>query len=408
MNSKVKSTKLGICILAHHKPWLIMSSLVSLAMQTDNDFDIHIIYIKGNGENRSKESYQEFYEISDKINEHNIHLSEDDNRILNIVNKTNYQITYHEFSNDHGLDTGAWYKFIQKGVWKGYNHSFFLMEGFVFTSSHVLASIKALIKNQKIDFISSGHEKRTMSRALLENLFTMPGKTYGMNLYHQKIINKIFRRFCQDKKFSKLYREWNKDSVSATFYCTPSSVYSFVDKLRFFLINLLKRKVICNPTGKFVLENPNRKCHSYKKIGECHTLINGVNFHVENSPYYYGCSCQHLFSNRFLKSMDDKYKEGDFWGVADLPFSATPLEPLWGMLPAWLGYKKWFFDGIHRPRKNFITYKREDDVEGMCHYLNIYYKGKLIVEPNGDFIRIKWLAKDYQYLRSLLGSDFFT
>ena len=43
--------KYAICILAHHKPWLIMSSLVSLAMQDvdPKDYDLHIIYIKGNG-----------------------------------------------------------------------------------------------------------------------------------------------------------------------------------------------------------------------------------------------------------------------------------------------------------------------------------------------------------------------
>ena len=56
--------KLAICILAHHKPWLIMSSLISLAMQKNNNYDLHIIYIRGNGECRDFDGYKEFYEAN--------------------------------------------------------------------------------------------------------------------------------------------------------------------------------------------------------------------------------------------------------------------------------------------------------------------------------------------------------
>ena len=77
--------KLSICILAHHKPWLMMSSLVSLAMQSDHDFDVHVIYIKGNGDNREKKSYKEFYEILDRTKDGNPQLSEDNKKILDIV-----------------------------------------------------------------------------------------------------------------------------------------------------------------------------------------------------------------------------------------------------------------------------------------------------------------------------------
>ena len=31
-------------------------------------------------------------------------------------------------------------------------------------------------------------------------------------------------------------------------------------------------------------------------------------------------------------------------------------------------------DGIHRPRKNYITLLREDNVYRMCYYINKYYK----------------------------------
>jgi hypothetical protein len=117
--------RFSICILAHHKPWLMMSSLISLAMQDNKDFDLHIIYIRGNGDNRNKESYRKFYDISDKSQDFNPHLTDDDGRIIELLKSTSFKYTLHEFNNDHGLDSGAWYKFIQKKIWKKYDYSFF-------------------------------------------------------------------------------------------------------------------------------------------------------------------------------------------------------------------------------------------------------------------------------------------
>ena len=56
--------KLAVCILAHHKPWLISATLISLLLQGHRCFDLHIIYIKGDGNNRDRESYKRFYEIT--------------------------------------------------------------------------------------------------------------------------------------------------------------------------------------------------------------------------------------------------------------------------------------------------------------------------------------------------------
>ena len=405
--------KLSICILAHHKPWLMMSSLVSLAMQSDHDFDVHVIYIKGNGDNREKKSYKEFYEILDRTKDGNPQLSEDNKKILDIVQRTSYNVTYHEFENDHGLDTGAWYKFIQKGVWKDYDYSLFLMEGFIFTNIHVVSSIKKFTGRADVDFVSSGHEKRILSRSILEDLFLRrEGKSSEIDNYHQQIINKVFALFSSSEKFDKIYKNWPDKKIgnivpNTTYYCVPSVIYSLSDRVRLFLVNLLRNRVFFIPIGKFFLENPSRACHREGQVGSSQVSIDQVNFHLEKSPYYYGCTCQHLFSRRFLEEMSEMYNKHNLWSVADLPFSATPLEPIWGILPKWLGFKKWFFNGIHRPRKNFITYSREDDVNGMCHYLNIYYKGKLVVKPHGDLIRIVYLSKDYRHLRPLLGDVFF-
>ena len=59
-------------------------------MQDSQDYDLHIIYIRGNGECRDKSSYQEFYEILDRTKLGNTQLSSDDERILDIIKKTNF------------------------------------------------------------------------------------------------------------------------------------------------------------------------------------------------------------------------------------------------------------------------------------------------------------------------------
>jgi hypothetical protein len=105
--------------------------------------------------------------------------------------------------------------------------------------------------------------------------------------------------------------------------------------------------------------------------------------------------------------MSKKYDKYDLWEIADQPFSASALELVWGILPSWLGFRKWFFDGVHRPRKNFLTFAREDDIEGVCRYLNIYYRNIVKVKPCGDFIKITYLSSDYKYIKKNLGRDFF-
>ncbi len=405
--------KFSICILAHHKPWLMMSSLISLAMQDDNDFDLHIIYIRGNGgENtKNRESYRKYYDIANRTKDCNTHLTSDDDRILDLLKNTDYKFTLHEFNNDHGLDTGAWYKFIQKKIWEKYDYSFFLMEGFIFTRPEVLTSIKKFIQNNKCDFLDMGFEKRYLSKDLLENLTTRGDEVSEMDYYHQDVINGVYKSFCQDEDFLRLYSEWSSCSLSGNsngigFHHVPSFMYSLPNRLKLYAKNLLKGKRLLPPVGDFILETPNHVYHSRSKMGNFIT-VNDVNYHSEKSPYFFGCMCQHVFSNSFLKSMSRKYNENDLWKVADQPFSASPLELIWGILPSWLGFEKWFFDGVHRPRKNFLTFIREDDVEGVCRYLNIYYKKKIKVQSNGDFIKITWLGKECKNLHKILGRNFF-
>ena len=58
--------------------------------------------------------------------------------------------------------------------------------------------------------------------------------------------------------------------------------------------------------------------------------------------------------------------------VYNTPFSGSALEIIWGILPSVFKVKKWYLDCLHRPRKNFYYYNREDTPRGMKKYLKIY------------------------------------
>ena len=285
------------------------------------------------------------------------------------------------------------------------------MEGFIFTRPEVLTSIKNFIQSNKCDFIDVGHEKRYLKKELLENLTIRGDHVSEMDYYHQEVINGVYKSFSQDESFLKLYRDWSSCSLSGDedgigYHHVPSSMYSLHERLKLYAINLLKRRRLLPPFGDFILEAPSHVYHSKRKINNFIT-VNKVNYHSESSPYFFGCSCQHVFSSAFLEEMSRKYNENDLWSVVDQPFSGSALELIWGMLPSWLGFEKWFFDGVHRPRKNFLTFIREDDIEGVCRYLNIYYKNQIRVQSSGDYIKIVWSHRDQRELVKVLGNIFF-
>ena len=109
---------------------------------------------------------------------------------------------------------------------------------------------------------------------------------------------------------------------------------------------------------------------------------------MKQSPFFFGCMCQHGLSNKYLSELSSKLNDEDIYNKIDVPFSATGLEPLWGIMPSYLGFNKWFTDAIHRPRKNYITLQREDNNERMCHYLNKYYKMKFLLNQTEILLKL--------------------
>jgi hypothetical protein len=382
-------------------------------MQKNTDYDLHIIYIRGNGECRDRESYKEFYKVADQTSEYNPQLTSDDERILDIVNSLKIDYTLHEFENDHGLDSGAWYKFIKKGIWQSYDYSFFLMEGFLFTRETVLDSIHVFSSQNKLDYLDMGFEKRIAPRWQIDNLFILGPNPSKMDYLKNETMTAVYRDFSQDDKFKAIYQKWwsepilKENGIGTTFYHVPSRAYSVFERVKISLKYLIKNKRIYLPVGRFVFQQPQSKPNRLPTVTSGHIEIDKVIFHKEESPYFYGCMCQHVLSRDLLSKFSDKLDKYDLYKTLDYPISAGPLEPIWGLLPAWLGFDKWYFDGVHRPRKNFLTYVREDDVHGMCKYINRYYKGKIKVAPNGDFVKIVTFNYKYKYINNILSEVFY-
>jgi hypothetical protein len=127
-------------------------------------------------------------------------------------------------------------------------------------------------------------------------------------------------------------------------------------------------------------------CVDFEKHGN-------TNFHKSKDLGWFGGHCNHFVSRDFLEKLNYKLDQYNMFDAIKLPYSASALEPIWGLIPEWLGYKIWFFDGIHRVRKNFLNYVREDNSVGMSRYINRYYKGILSTQNSGDYIKINSYLK---------------
>ena len=353
--------KLAINILVHHKPWLIESSLISLFNQTDLNFELNIIHIKGDGNSNDKflQDYNKF-----SSNQKNEQLTDSDPKILEILKKIKFSYNIFSYQNNHGLDSGAWIKFIKSKFWEKYDYNFFLMEGFIFTQNTFIEDFKSFANFNKPDFIGTGFEKRYLP---LQNfLNSMKDTNNKIDEYHNKCINQIFDDFCVSEKFKNIYEDWSNYSIrnnkGYTQYFIPMKLFSNYRKIKLYLKHIYyKNKIylpyehsilICDEDNSFYtlpVVNLNIKTQRFGK----------TNFHIDNS-FVFSCMCQHIFSKKFLEQLYLFFKQNDLFNIYLKPFSATSLEPIWALYPKIFGFDKWFFDGIYRPRKDFFSYRRID------------------------------------------------
>ena len=387
--------KISIFILCHHKPWLIRSSLLSLlSQQGEKDYDLHFILIKGSGENRNNKMYKEYFKVKKVKGEKNNQLSNFDKNIFNEINKLKIKYQIHEFENDHGLDSGAWLKLIKTNIWKKYDYSLFLMEGFLFSSDKVLLSLKKFLKKNKPDFISSAHEKRFYKfdkKEIRKEVFKK---------YHNESIKNIWTQLLKIKKLKKIYIKTPNHIVrrgkkirNITEHHISNYSLNFIEKLKLIIKSILFEGHLYIE-NQSVLVTTNKKLFiKAKDISKKIINIDEIQYHEEKNPFFFGCSCQHIFSKKMICDIRDFAKKNKIYKISKMPYFGEVFEIIWGALPRVLNKKKWYFNGIHRVRKNLINYKREDNIAGMLKYLNLYNYNKINFYQKKGKIRFKVLNK---------------
>jgi hypothetical protein len=243
-------------------------------------------------------------------------------------------------------------------------------------------------------------------------------KLNEFNLYHQEIIDRTFKDFCKISNMNKIYNNWknikffNKNTVNnldIIFNFPHKYYFSFFTKVKLYLKYIIKEKKIFNPFQKLILFNEGsfRYLLPRKVFFKNELKINDLMIHEEKSPYFYVNGCQHIYSKKYLYQLDKKFSYLNIKKILNYPFVGSPLEFIWGLLPISLGFKKWHADAIHRPRKNFLTYKKEDTALFMGKYLRMYSNNSLKLEINNNKFKIKKLKKNKQYIKKYLGSIFF-
>jgi hypothetical protein len=374
--------KLAICIITHHKPYLLKNSIISLNSQKFNDYELNIIFNKGNGKSNNY-----YFRDYNSINKKNPYLTNSSNAIIKTLKKINCKYKFYIFKNDHGLDSGAWYKFIYKKLWINYDYCIFLMEGFLFKNKNILSDINFFLKKKRPDFTMLGselifHPKKNFYKGLSYKQFK---KNYNLISLHQFFFDKIFNIFCKIKKFNYLFKKWDKakifdvksnktDNIAINFF--DKKYFSIYEKSKLLLKYIIKEKKFFNFFTALLLFNKG----NFRYLLPINFFFSPIfktkysSAYLVNSPYLFVNQCQHILSKKFIKKFDLTIRKYKLMRIFKFPFSASPLELIWGFLPKCLGFKKFYYDGIHRPRKHFLNYTREDDVSNMSKYLKLYNK----------------------------------
>jgi len=444
--SAINKKRLAIVHCVHHKPWLIMSTIITTMAQNFKEFDIYFLHQIGQGEKFYGESHRkdfnEYYRLVDEFGV-NQQLDSYDPRTKDVCNIKRPNIYHIDFENDHGLDSGAWYKFIKKKVWIDYEYVLFMGEGALLTGDTVLSDTLKFMDKNDVHFITGSQEKRRIPKELLINGFAGSKNSSKMTEFHDMMIRKTYDYFCHDPEFIRVMDHWSSDFSTEQQHHVPNVCSNDVQWLKdvakfypningnqpFFKKQIKKKILFFSKLYYYWLQKksmevmkdfeqksyPDVVSQAVPKIivngkwEELSDIVNfseegNVKFHSSKDPAWFGATCNHFMSHKFLEKFSEKLELYDIYKVLDLPFSATALEIIWGQIPSWLGFDKYFFDGIHRVRKNFINYRREDDPDGMVRYINRYYRGKIVVSYQDDYIKIRKCSAAFDGLSSELNN----
>lgn len=418
--------KVAVVCCVHHKPWLIMSTLITAVIQDLQGLDIYFVYHVGDGTCRDKPSYQAYHQLVARTGG-NPQLSPFDERVRDVCRLGGARVFELEFENDHTLDSGAWYKFLRTGRWRAYDYVLFLGEGTLLTRANALSSMLRFAAARGVHFIASGHEKRRLPKRLF--LHSQTHRSAGaaeLWAFRDRMMAEVFRVFSRDPDFQRLFDQWPADGRAETQNHVPdiwgrSGLWdrlrnaAFLQRHRALVAQadaLVARASVAFP---WALNGHRREPVIHvngvrRPLAEIAPVIEegGVKFHEVKEPEWFGCATNHLMSRQFLERFTERLERYDLYDVLDIPFAGSALEIIWGFLPAWLGDSKWFTDGMHRVRKHFVTYRREDDPEGMASYLNRYYRGRLAVGWDAESVRVVAASRaDRERLSARLGEGYF-
>jgi hypothetical protein len=431
--------RLAIVFCVHHKPWLMMGTLLTLLSQEHQDADLFFAYNVGDGD-ITRGSYQEYREISAKVGT-NTQLSDFDERVRLVCQLRDRPFVELEYDNDHSLDSGVWYKFIRDGRWRDYEYVLFAGEGLLLADPNVLRALVAFADRRQVHFIASAHEKRRVPRVTMERTCKRGQTRTALEDFHDRMIAATFDVFRRDPAFQAAFERWGSDFEPETEHHVPGvtaggesgrrmrgriqrtwgSAYTnhetplagrvaravppafdqAMSRARMWAApaQANDRPLMFYPGGSYA-------ARALTKAAEIDTE-HGVGFHRAEDVEWFGCTVIHLMSRSLLERFSEKLDTFGMYDALDLPFSGSALEVVWGFLPAWLGVEKWFTNGFHRVRKHFATYQREDYPPEMASYINRYHAGRLAVGWERDFLKLRAWRQGLGDMRQALPSLYF-
>ena len=434
--------RVAIAFCVHHKPWLMMATLITTLVQDYQDFDIFFLYQVGDGTNLTRPGYSEYHRLAAEWGE-DPQLSPFDDRVRDVTRLRRGNVYALEFENDTALDSGAWLKFLQSGAWAPYDHVLCLGEGTLLTSPSFLSAAVHLAASHGAQCIASGHEKRRLPKDLFldHHVRRNPSAATVMDKFHDRMTQRVFEMFSRDEAFRRLFDDWGSDFPPQTQDHVPDiwSRSASMQRLRnaanrreetggglmravtpiardlFARLDSWRAAAALRTGREAAVGRPDTADSWIHVDGQRRRLTDvvtpseqdGIHFHREAGPEWFGCATNHFFTKEFLTRLTERLERHGLYEVMDVPFAGTALEVVWGFAPAWLGYDKWYTDGIHRVRKHFVTYRREDDPEGMASYINRYFAGTLQVAAAGDYLKIRRMGGDRQRLQDVLPAIYF-
>ena len=197
-----------------------MATLVTLMSQEDWEADLHVLYQTGDGSCPDRPSYHAYRRLANTYGG-DPQLSPFDERVREVCRLHGVRLLEHDLENDCALDSGAWYKFIQRKLWRPYESVLFLGEGTLLTRPTALSAMRRFALTRDAQFIASGHEKRRLpKRALLQRSLPDAERT-PMDVFHDEMTSNVFNVFCRDPSFAALFERWSLDLAPETQHHVP-------------------------------------------------------------------------------------------------------------------------------------------------------------------------------------------